>query len=31
MSKDNLNSVEIKDEIIDISSNHLIEGSPALN
>jgi len=25
MSKDNLNSVEIKDEIIDISSNHRLQ------
>ena len=31
MSKDNLNIVEIKDEIIDISLNDLIEESQTLN
>jgi hypothetical protein len=31
MTKDNLNTVEIKDEIIDISLNDLIEESPTLN
>jgi len=31
MTKDNLNIVEIKDEIIDISLNDLIEESPTLN
>jgi len=31
MTKDNLNIVEIKDEIIDISLNDLIEESQTLN
>jgi len=31
MKKDNLNIVEIKDEIIDISLNDLIEESQTLN
>lgn len=30
MIKDNLNTVQIKDEIIDNSSNHLIGESPSL-
>ena len=31
MTKDNLNIVEIKDEVIDISLNDLIEESQTLN